>query len=33
MTYRDATREVTAWEEPRNDRADEVQWRFTTADV
>jgi hypothetical protein len=26
-------REVTAWEEPRNDRAAEVQWRFTTADA
>jgi DDE superfamily endonuclease len=26
-------REVTAWEEPRNDRATEVQWRFTTADA
>jgi hypothetical protein len=25
--------EVTAWEEPRNDRAAEVQWRFTTADA
>jgi hypothetical protein len=24
---------VTAWEEPRNDRAAEVQWRFTTADA
>jgi hypothetical protein len=26
-------REVAAWEEPRNDRAAEVQWRFTTADA
>ncbi len=26
-------REVTAWEESRNDRAAEVQWRFTTADA
>jgi hypothetical protein len=26
-------REVTAWEEPRNDWATEVQWRFTTADA
>jgi DDE superfamily endonuclease len=26
-------REVTGWEEPRNDRAAEVQWRFTTADA
>src|SRR5438874_11268898 len=26
-------REVTAWEEPRNDRAAEVRWRFTTADA
>ena len=26
-------REVTAWEEPRNDRAAAVQWRFTTADA
>jgi hypothetical protein len=26
-------REVAAWEEPRNERAAEVQWRFTTADA
>jgi hypothetical protein len=26
-------REVEAWEEPRNGRAAEVQWRFTTADA
>jgi hypothetical protein len=26
-------REVSAWEEPRNERAVEVQWRFTTADA
>ena len=26
-------REVTAWQAPRNDRAAEVQWRFTTADA
>jgi DDE superfamily endonuclease len=26
-------REVAAWEEPRNDRAAEVQWRFTTTDA
>ena len=26
-------REVTAWEGPRNDRADEMRWRFTTADA
>jgi hypothetical protein len=26
-------REVAAWEEPRNDRAAEVKWRFTTADA
>jgi hypothetical protein len=26
-------RQVTAWEEPRNDRAAEVQWRFTTANA
>jgi hypothetical protein len=25
--------EVAAWEEPRNDRAAAVQWRFTTADA
>jgi DDE superfamily endonuclease len=25
--------EVAAWEEPRNDRAAEVRWRFTTADA
>jgi len=24
---------VAAWEEPRNDRADQVRWRFTTADA
>jgi hypothetical protein len=24
---------VTAWEGPRNERAAEVQWRFTTADA
>jgi hypothetical protein len=26
-------REVAAWQEPRNERAAEVQWRFTTADA
>jgi hypothetical protein len=26
-------REVEAWEEERNDRAVEIQWRFTTADA
>jgi hypothetical protein len=26
-------REVQAWEEPRNERAAEVRWRFTTADA
>jgi DDE superfamily endonuclease len=26
-------REVAAWQEPRNDRAAEVKWRFTTADA
>ena len=26
-------REVAAWEEPRNERAAEVKWRFTTADA
>jgi hypothetical protein len=26
-------RKVAAWEEPRNERAAEVQWRFTTADA
>src|SRR5262249_25678763 len=26
-------REVEAWEEPRNERAAEVRWRFTTADA
>jgi hypothetical protein len=26
-------REATAWQEPRNERADEVRWRFTTADA
>jgi hypothetical protein len=26
-------REVTAWEGPRNERGDEVRWRFTTADA
>jgi len=32
-TAEELSREVTAWEEPRNDRAQEVQWRFTTADA
>lgn len=26
-------REVAAWVEPRNDRAAEIEWRFTTADA
>jgi hypothetical protein len=32
-TAAELRRQVAAWEEPRNDRADEVQWRFTTADA
>jgi DDE superfamily endonuclease len=32
-TARALRREVTAWEGPRNDRAAEVRWRFTTADA
>jgi DDE superfamily endonuclease len=32
-TAEELRREVAAWEEPRNDRAAEVQWRFTTADA
>jgi hypothetical protein len=32
-TAAELRREVTRWEEPRNDRAAEVQWRFTTADA
>jgi len=29
----DLERHVTAWEEPRNERSDQIQWRFTTADA
>ena len=32
-TAAELRRQVTAWEEPRNERADEVRWRFTTADA
>ena len=32
-TAAELLREVTAWEEPRNERAVEVRWRFTTADA
>jgi hypothetical protein len=32
-TAAELRREVAAWEEPRNDRAAEVQWRLTTADA
>jgi hypothetical protein len=32
-TAEELGRQVGAWEEPRNDRAAEVQWRFTTADA
>jgi hypothetical protein len=32
-TSAELRRETGAWEEPRNDRAAEVQWRFTTADA
>jgi len=32
-TAEELRREVAAWEEPRNDRAAEVQWRLTTADA
>jgi hypothetical protein len=32
-TAEELRREVAAWEEPRNERAAEVKWRFTTADA
>jgi hypothetical protein len=32
-TAAELRRETGAWEEPRNERAAEVQWRFTTADA
>ena len=32
-TAAELRRQITAREEPRNDRADEVRWRFTTADA
>ena len=32
-TAEELRREGTAWEEPRNDRAAEVRWQFTTADA
>jgi hypothetical protein len=32
-TTEELVREVAAWEEERNERAVEVQWRFTTADA
>jgi hypothetical protein len=32
-TAAELRRQVAAWEEPRNDRADQVRWRFTTADA
>ena len=32
-TAEELRREVAAWEEPRNERAAEVQWRFTTSDA
>jgi hypothetical protein len=32
-TTAELRREVAAWEEPRNERAAEIQWRFTTADA
>jgi hypothetical protein len=32
-TAAELRREVAAWEEPRNERAAEVRWQFTTADA
>jgi hypothetical protein len=32
-TRQELEREVAAWEERRNERGDQVQWRFTTADA
>jgi hypothetical protein len=32
-TREELEREVAAWEEGRNERGDEVRWRFTTADA
>jgi hypothetical protein len=32
-TREELRREVAAWEEPRNERAAAIQWRFTTADA
>jgi hypothetical protein len=32
-TREELEREVAAWEEERNERGVEIQWRFTTADA
>jgi DDE superfamily endonuclease len=32
-TREELEREVAAWEEERNERGDEIRWRFTTADA
>lgn len=32
-TASELEREVAAWAEPRNERAAEIEWRFTTADA
>jgi hypothetical protein len=32
-TKEDPERHVAAWEEERNERGDQIRWRFTTADA
>jgi recombinational DNA repair ATPase RecF len=32
-TREELEREIAAWEEQRNERGDQVRWRFTTADA
>ena len=32
-TKEDLERHVAAWEEERNERGDQIKWRFTTADA
>jgi hypothetical protein len=32
-TREDLERHVAAWEEERNERGDQIKWRFTTADA
>ena len=33
MDQEDLQRHVAAWEEERNERGDQIKWRFTTADA